>query len=350
MNKARKRRLHRVTLKITLVLFVFLIILVSSVIMAACFWLATEHFDIPMERLGIFWILVLAFIFSTIMVGIFSGLFGKRTLNPIYELNRATKEIAKGNFDVRIKYERGPLEIRELVRSFNAMANDLSGIETMRSSFINDFSHELKTPVASICGFARQLKSGALSGEQRDEYISIIIQESERLSNLSSSILALSKLENQTLVTNKTDFYLDEQIRSAILLLEKDWSRKRLRLEIEMSEIVYNGDAELMSTIWINLLQNAIKFTNEGGYIIVKCFEQDGSVKVIVTDTGIGMDEEAQKHAFDKLYQGDSSRSSEGNGLGLALVKRVTELCGGTVDVKSRVGEGSVFTVTLPRG
>jgi len=348
MNKGKVKKPGKHTLRLALILMVFRVMLISSVIMAAGFWVLHEHFNLSTEGFRILGTLIVLFILSAAIGSALSGVFKEETLKPLYELNRATKEIAKGHFDVQIDHEKGPLEIRELVKNFNAMASDLSGIETMRTNFINDFSHELKTPIASVCGFARQLQSDALTPEQRDEYISIIIQESERLSNLASNILLLSKLESQALVSGRTDFYLDEQIRSAILLLEKDWSRKNLKLEIELNEVVYHGDAELMSMIWINLLDNAVKFSRDGGYIIVKCFKQNGNVKVIVSDTGIGMDEETQKHAFDKLYQGDASRASEGNGIGLALVKRVAELCGGAVGVKSRPGEGSVFTVTLP--
>jgi signal transduction histidine kinase len=201
----------------------------------------------------------------------------------------------------------------------------------------------------SIRGFAKQLERDDLTAEQRREYTSIIVSESERLANMSSNILLLTKLENQQIVTDKAEFRLDEQLRNAILLLEKQWSAKDIELSLNLEEVTYVGNEEMMSHIWVNLIGNAIKFSPEGGLLEISLIDRDGAAEIVVRDHGEGMDEATQKRIFEKFYQGDSAHATEGNGLGLSLVKRIVDLCGGSIAVDSRKGEGTAFAVTLPR-
>jgi len=289
----------------------------------------------------------LTLIFSVVIGTTIIAIAGKRILRHIRALNEATREVAKGNFDVRIE-EISDDEIGQLTVSFNKMAAELKSIELLRNDFISNVSHEFKTPIALIQGFARLLQSDSLTDEERREYTQIIVDESERLSRLSSNILKLSKLENQEIVVEKTSFSLDEQIRRTILLLEPKWSKKNIEFNIELENIKYYGSEELLQQIWLNLIDNAVKFTGENGEIAVKLYDTGSSIKVRIVDNGIGMDDRTMKRIYEKFYQGDKAHSSEGSGLGLSLVKRIVELCGGKISVKSVKGKGSTFVVELP--
>ena len=298
-------------------------------------------------------VLIGAIAFSCILVGaIVSSVTSKFILNRISKISRGMLEISKGNYKMRVeeKDTGGALsEFGALEKTFNQMAADLDGIEMFRNDFINNFSHEFKTPIVSIRGFARQLQSGTLTDEQRDEYIGIIVSESERLSNMSNNVLLLSKLENQQIVSDKTTFDLDEQIRNCILLLEKSWSDKNIELDFELDDVKFTFNEEMLSHVWINLFSNAIKFTGEGGRIACRLYKTDDRVVCTVSDSGIGMSREVIGRIFEKFYQGDASHSSFGNGIGLNIVKRIITLANGSIEVESEIGVGSTFTVTLPR-
>lgn len=244
--------------------------------------------------------------------------------------------------------ECGPGEFRLLNKNFNKMAEELGSIETLRNDFVSNISHEFKTPVTSIKGFAKLIKRGGLPEERREEYLNIIIAESERLARLSSNVLLLTKLEAQNKIGQTSEFSLDEQIRRAILLLEPQCRQKRLELDINLEPVSVNSNEELLHQVWLNLLSNAVKFTEPDGIISVGLKANAQTATVYVADTGIGMNEEERRRLFDKFYQGDKSRVTEGNGLGLSLVQRIVELNGGTVQVESEAGGGSRFTVTIP--
>ena len=272
-------------------------------------------------------------------------------IGRITRISQAMRSIAKGNFKKRVpvKDETEVItEIGDLERSFNQMAADLESIEMFRNDFINNFSHEFKTPIVSIRGFARQLQSGNVSEAQKKEYIDIIVAESERLTTMSQNILLLTKLENQQIVAEKTEFYLDEQIRNCILLLEKGWSEKDIELDLEFEEIKYTFNEEMLSHVWINLVSNAIKFTPHGGKITCRLKSSDSGVIFEIEDSGSGMSDEIKARIFEKFYQGDSSHSTKGNGIGLNIVQRILTLAGGAINVESEIGKGSKFTVYLP--
>ena len=274
--------------------------------------------------------------------------FGGQKLRPIHKVNDAMKRVSKGDFSIRLDEREGDGEIRELMASYNHMAEELSGIEMFRTDFINNFSHEFKTPIVSIRGFARQLERDDLTEEQRREYTRIIAVESERLANMSANVLLLTKLENQQIVTDVARYRLDEQIRGCILLLEKQWGEKELDLRLDLDELEYEGNEEMMSHVWVNLLGNAIKFSPRGGVLEVSCMQVQSFIVARVTDHGEGMDAETQARVFEKFYQGDTAHATEGNGLGLPLVKRIVDLCGGKVTVEGAPGLGTTFAVYLP--
>lgn len=285
----------------------------------------------------------------TIISTVVAGFIYKRVFGPLRDMMKATDEISKGNFKIHIDETfDSQSEIGMLQRSFNHMAHELDGIEMFRSDFINNFSHEFKTPIVSIRGFAHQLQAGGLTEEETREYISIIAAESDRLTNMATNILLLSKLENQQIVTDKTEFYLDEQLRSCILMLEKQWSSKDIELDINLDPVKFNFNEDMLSHLWINLFGNAIKFTAPNGKISCSLRCINDSAVVVISDTGIGMSEEIKQHIFEKFYQGDDSHSGDGNGIGLTIVRRILMLCNGQITVDSKLGMGSCFTVTIP--
>ncbi|MGM9975094.1 MAG: sensor histidine kinase [Clostridiaceae bacterium] len=288
--------------------------------------------------------------FSTSMIiGSLLMFFAVRMITePIQRLTRATKEVAKGNFSVRVKY-LGSDEIGVLINNFNLMAEELNNIEYLRKDFINNVSHEFKTPIASIQGFARLLKSNKLTDDQFNDYTDIIIEESERLTNLSSNILKLSQVENQAIAYKRESFSLDEQIRKTILLFEEQWSEKELELDIELQKVDYLGDEDLIKQIWINLLSNAIKFSKPRGRIGVSLESDEGWIRVIIEDNGIGIADENKTRIFEKFYQADTSHGSEGSGLGLSIVKNVIELNKGHIYLESSLNKGTRFFVELPK-
>ncbi len=289
---------------------------------------------------------------STLMICTFSFflfvfLSTKRMLRPISRLTEATRKVAEGDFSVRLSVKRQD-ELGQLMENFNHMAQELQSIEYLQKDFISNVSHEFKTPIASIQGFATLLKSPETSEEERQEYTSIIIKESQRLSRLSQNLLRLSRLEYQQRLTADAPFSLDEQLRQTVLLLEPEWAPRGIKWLVNLESAVIRGDAELLQQVWINLLGNAIKFSPPDGEITLSLYISD-VVKVRIRDQGAGMDEATQARIFERFYQGDTSHAHEGNGLGLPLAKRIIDLHGGNLRVKSAPGHGSTFTVELKR-
>lgn len=342
-----RRRIR--TFRFMMVAFFVVIIGLSVILTGTLFVFGYLARIQPIRGLPITLLILYPMLISGLLSLVITTIWSGRILRPMKLLTKATKRVAVGDFSVRVPEESGAQgELAELVRSFNAMASELEGIELFRKDFINNFSHEFKTPIVSIQGFAKQLYNDDLTDEQRREYIDIIIAESDRLAGMSTNVLLLTKLENQTIVTEKKAFYLDEQIRNEILLLEKAWECKNISFSPELEEISYVGSSELLSHIWRNLLSNAIKFSPDGAEVQVNLYRKDGKIVVEVIDEGPGMDKETALRIFDKFYQGDSSHKTEGNGLGLAIAHRAAVLCGATLSVRSAPNCGCTFTVVLP--
>ncbi|MCL2708704.1 MAG: HAMP domain-containing histidine kinase [Defluviitaleaceae bacterium] len=312
---------------------------------------AFAHIDENLRE-GIFRVFRLYNAFTVIFAFIFSAAFISfiinKSLKPVRALTEGTKKVAQGDFNVVLETDASRNdELSDLTESFNKMARELSLITMLNNDFINSVSHEFKTPISSIQGFATVLLGSGLTGEQK-EYTEIIVNESARLTRLITNILKLSKLENQVIITDKEYFYIDEQIRRSYVLLHNDLSQKKIRVDLDLAQIKYFGNPELIQLIWNNILHNAVKFTGENGQINISCGAAGGEATVSFKDGGIGMDKETAKRVFDKFYQGDKSHSGQGNGLGLSLAGRIAELCGGRIDVISEPGKGSEFTVCLP--
>lgn len=284
---------------------------------------------------------------SIIIGTVVSFVISRIPLRPIRRVIDAINRLAAGDFSVRLSTTMAPT-FRELVESFNSMAEELGSIELLRTDFINNFSHEFKTPIVSIKGFAEELKHDDLTKEQRDEYLDIIIAESSRLASLATNVLNLSKIEQQVILTDQKEFNITEQVRRCILLFENKWENKHISLNVEMEELSYTGSEELLNQIWLNLIDNAVKFTPQGGVIGIRLSKSGDALRFIITDDGCGISEEAISRVFDKFYQADPARAGSGNGIGLTVAKRIAELHGGTISCRSQEGAGTEFTVTLP--
>ena len=282
-----------------------------------------------------------------------SGFVSRLSARPLQQMLHATQAVARGDYTVRVDETAGG-ELGELLRSFNRMTAELGSTEMMRSDFISTFSHEFKTPIVSIRGFARRLRRGGLRPEQQNEYLDFIAAESLRLSRLASGILLLSKYEAQNLVADQAPCDLDEQLRASVLRQESRWAPRGLTFEMDLPRLRCRANAEMLGHVWDNLIGNAVKFSHDGGCIHI-CGRTEGEkenafVTVTIRDEGVGIPQQALGHIFDKFYQADPARAAEGSGLGLPLVRRILDLCGGRITVQSAPGRGSTFTVTLPQG
>lgn len=291
---------------------------------------------------------LLLFALDSLLLGSIIAIFvGKLIVRPMQRMGDAFDELSRGNFSVSVPEDQRLMEIREMAQRFNAMAYDLSHIETLRSDFVANVSHEFKTPIAAIEGYTTLLQNPHLSRDKQDRYVEKILENARRLSRMSGNILLLSKLENQEILPDQEEFRLDEQIRQCVLMLESKWSPRDLEFDIEMPKLTYYGSRTLLEQVWLNILDNAIKHSPPGSTIRIQLIPSPGSVEIRISDCGDGMTEEVQKHIFEKFYQADPSRTGDGNGLGLALVKRIIDLCHGKIHVNSAPGTGSIFTICL---
>lgn len=294
-------------------------------------------------------LLAYALLFSIIVFMLIIMGISNKAMKPIIQLNNATQEVAKGNFDVAV-FNDSQDEIGQLTESFNKMAKELKSIEYLRKDFVSNVSHEFKTPISSILGFAKLLENENLTDQEKKEYLEIIVEESERLSNLSTNIMKLSKLESQDIVFNKAEYSLDEQIRRVILLLEPKWCEKNIDFDIDMENISFLADEDLMQQVWINLLNNAIVYSYQNGTIHIRMYKYKEEEKAVIEiqDEGMGMDKHTKDRMFEKFFKGDASHSKEGAGLGLALVKRIVDLHQGIIEVESELGNGTTIKITFP--
>lgn len=267
--------------------------------------------------------------------------------NPLEQMSTAAQKVAQGDYEVRLSYSGKDKELEAAIQNFNHMVQELNSVEIMRQDFIANVSHEFKTPLSSITGYVTLLQDPDLTENERNEYIQMAFFNIEKLNDLTGNILQLSKLESQSTIQKPVTYRLDEQLREAIVLLEAKWNSKHMHLELDMPETYYCGQQALLFQVWTNLIGNAIKFTPDKGTISIQIQQQEQQIQVIIQDNGIGMSKETQAHIFEKFYQGDTSRKSQGNGLGLALCKRIIDLSGGEIQIESELGKGAVFTVIL---
>lgn len=282
-----------------------------------------------------------------LIVYLITSAFSKTLYRQMNELINGINQIADGDYQLHLN-EKGAGPLKKVYQNFNKMVGELNSIETIRNDFVNEFSHEIKTPLASINGFSNLLLDGHTTPEQTTQYLQIIATESERLVTLTQNQLLLSKLNSQQIVIDKNVYSIDEQVRKCMILLAPQWEKKKIDISVDLPKIYYCGNEDMMQHVWINLLNNAIKYTPEAGSITITASEQYGYHKITIADSGIGMTDQELEHIFQKYYRVTNSTSVSGLGLGLSIAKRVLDLNNAHLEVTSSPGKGSCFTVALP--
>jgi len=341
--EAARERKNRFGLRTRLVVFVTLEIEICILIAVGIDALLKQVLEGPFEIP-----LLLDLVAVSLLIGLLvTNQLSKYFFNPIKKLREAMGKVADGDFTVELKSKSTSKEIQEIYSGFNLMTHELRATEILQMDFLSHASHELKTPISAIEGYGALLRSATdLSDEQR-ECVDKIIFNTKRLSSLTSSILLLSKLENQEIPTNRTKFLVDEQIRQSIVALESQWEKKDIELDVDLCEAEYYGNELLMRHVWDNLISNAIKFTPEGSTVKIQLAKKLTKIVFTVEDQGPGIPEESIRRVFDKFYQADSAHKQEGSGLGLALVEKILTLEKGSVKAENREVGGCRFTVTL---
>ncbi|KKO54389.1 HAMP domain-containing sensor histidine kinase [Paenibacillus sp. DMB20] len=290
-------------------------------------------------------ILLISILLCILLVGIVT----RHIVKPIVKLTEATQHISQGKYDLKLDVKRQD-EIGKLADHFSRMAKGLEQLEQMRQEFVSNVSHEIQSPLASIQGFSQTLQSQNLSAEQQQRYLSIIEEESRRMSHLSKQLLMLASLDKEDNLIDKTPFDLADQIRQVLTVTEWSWRSKDLAMDLELPSLYVHGDPQLLHQVWTNLLTNSIKFTEEGGTITIRLSRQNNLCSVEISDTGIGISESDLPHIFNRFYKADTARDRKENstGLGLSITKKIIDLHHGHIEVKSRPGEGTTFRVRLP--
>lgn len=330
-----------------LTFLIFSSIVISSIITVVFTMILVYVFRIDFKFLrNPFYMIVISLSASAIIASIISTISTKKSMAELNRFLNAIDLVSKGDFSIRLEPPKS-LQMKVIYSNFNQMVNELSSIETLRSDFVSNFSHEFKTPIVSIRGFAKLLLDEELSDEDKKEFLQIIYQESGRLVMLSENTLNITKLETQHFVIEKKDYSLDEQIRRCVLLLQNQWESKNIKLSIELDRVTYKGSVDLMQQLFINLVSNAIKFSSDYGEIAITLSQFDDKIVFVISDNGIGMDQKTIDRVFDKFYQGDLSHTTEGNGLGLSIVKRITNLINGDIEVKSVPNDGTTIILTF---
>lgn len=303
------------------------------------------------RRFGVW--LGMPYTIRVLLISILSGAaiavgLSKIIVSPMMKLGDAMRKVAGGDFTVRLDCTSKIRDVREVYGSFNTMVKELGNTETLQTDFVSNVSHEFKTPINAIEGYASLLQDSQLTDEQKNAYIDKIIFNTRRLSDLVGNILLLSKVNNQTISLKASTFRLDEQVRQSILALESKWEKKEIEFDIDLDEIEYTGYENLLSHVWLNLIDNAVKFSPQNGQIRIRLKQLAGSVTFSIWDNGLPIPEADIGRIFNKFYQGNNSHASEGNGLGLALVRKIVAAAHGTINVTSSEDAGTEFVVALP--
>ena len=327
---------------------IFIINLITTIITGFLMYLSFSLGILNENTIENVMVLPIMTLIASIIIGVIVSACSSRiVLKNVREFITATDKLSKGDFSARLNIKRPP-EFKVLSKNFNKMAEELGGIEVLRTDFINNFSHEFKTPIISIKGFAEILKDDELPKEEKNEYLDIIIEESKRLTSLATNVLNLSKIETQVILKDIQRFNMGEQIRQSILLLDSKFESKNILLDVNIQDCYINGNKEMLNQVWVNLLDNAIKFNNKNGMVSINMKREENNILITIIDTGVGINKEAINKIFDKFYQEDTSHATNGNGLGLSIVKKIIELHGGTIQCDSIVSKGTKFTVTIP--
>ena len=340
-DKVRKEQRNRFSLRTRLTALVTLEMLVCILVANGLDLLFNNVFPwkVPLE---------LELLCVCLLVGILvTSQLSKYFFNPIKKLRRAMDQVAEGDFSVRLDDKSTSKEIMEIYTGFNLMAHELSATEILQSDFVSNVSHEFKTPINAIEGYSTLLQDSDNLDENQREYVEKILLNTQRLSSLVGSVLLLSKLENQQIPSHQTQYRLDEQIRQSVVALEPAWEQKDIEFDLELERVSYLGNEPMMRHVWDNLISNAIKFSPAGSTVKLQLTKKPKKLIFTIEDQGPGLTQEAQKHIFDKFFQADNSHKQEGNGLGLALVKRILTIEQGQITAENLPQGGCRFTVTL---
>lgn len=348
-----KERTSRPSLAVVFSIVVFVILVIAILLALLIVYILTELgllSDINAEG-NLFSIILLILAISVVIGFLITFFLGRIPLKPINELINKMNRLASGDFKARLKFGSALSAypaFEEISTAFNKMAEELEKTEMLRSDFINNFSHEFKTPIVSISGFAKLLNKGNLTEEEKKEYYSLIEQESLRLSTMATNVLNLTKVENQTILTDVTEYNLSEQLRSVVLMFENQWVNKQTDLSIDLEEYNICANQQLLKQVWINLFDNAIKFSKQNGSIKIEIKDNLNHYAVIFSNSGNDIPKDKLDKIFNKFYQADESHATFGNGLGLSIVNRIVKLHNGSINVKSE-NEETTFTVLLPK-
>lgn len=340
----KKELTPRVTLRVKFFLICMAEFVVVVLLSELAGWLLRRWLGVTVSIPIFVW----AILFSVVVGGAITKFITRSFIDPITQLGKAMKEVADGNFQVTAQCRSKLKDVNDIYDSFNLMVKELAATETLQTDFISNVSHEFKTPINAIEGYASLLQDHQQSQAEQDAYIEKILFNTHRLSTLTGNILLLSKINNQSIHPQRTVFRLDEQVRQAIVALEQKWTEKDIDFDVELDKISYSGYESLLIHVWSNLIDNAIKFDPQGGMIALRLRQENGFAVFTIDDNGPGVAPEDQERVFHKFYQSDSSRVMDGNGLGLPLVKKIVEFSGGTVTLKNLPEAGCRFTVRLP--
>lgn len=347
----KRRFKDKVVVKIITISFVS--VFLTFIFLALLVFLAFEFGDweliIPPEMrprsplISMMFVTIISLVFGLLV----SAYISTKFLQPVNELKKMTTKVAKGDFTVQI--EKIPdNEFGEFIEDFNTMVKELRKNEMLKNDFVSNVSHEFKTPLAVIEGYVTLLQDPLLNEEDREKYTQIIIDATKKLSTLVNNVLKISRLDNRKISINNEVFSLDEQVREAILFYQEEWSSKGIEFDIELEEVSISADKNLLINVWNNLINNAIKFSSENSTISIKLVKENNNAILVIKDQGCGIEQEDIPYIFDKFFQSDKSRKSQGNGLGLTLVREIIELSKGSIEVESEIGIGTTFKVVLP--
>ena len=339
-----KRRKHFIDIRWYFTLTVFLEFLAATGSSLLVLFILRQFFTISSETAVILIVL-------SVCLAIGSGLaavVNRRIFEPIRQVDAAMQRVSGGDFSVRLEQPSAIRDVENIRQSFNVMTRELSATEMLQSDFVSNVSHEFKTPINVIEGYAMLLQDTPQVTSEQREYIEKILLNTRRLSGLVGNILLLSRIENQSIPNGRTTFRLDEQIRQCVMALEPEWSKREIEFDADMDDVRYRGNEGMLLHVWSNLIGNAIKFNPYGALVRLRLKQEENTIRFTIEDEGPGIDPEAQKHIFDKFYQADRSRKQDGNGLGLALVKRIVDAYSGEITVENRADGGCRFNIALP--
>lgn len=334
--------------RLSIQLYFSLIVMAEIILTVVIAVIAARLLEAELAKLESIPSLVWIILFSAAIGTVFSFVVNRIILQPIQRLSRSMQAVAAGELSTTIDTNSRIHEIQDSYRSFNLMTRELAATEILQTDFVSNVSHEFKTPINAIEGYTTLLQDKSLTEQEREQYTEKILFNTRRLSELVGNILLLSKVDNRSIGGKSSLFRLDEQLRQALLMLERKWTEKEIDFDIDLDSIEYRGDEILLRHVWTNLIDNAVKFSPVGGLVSLRLRRTEEGPLFVIEDGGPGIPPENLAHIFNRFYQIDSSHKSEGNGLGLALVKQILHLVGGQVQAENRPGGGCRFTVTLP--